>query len=91
MRHLVEREIFIDNLLVRVHLIFKMGRPALRHGQTLHLPANRKPQTLNVRCHTRLLQAADWIYASVSEAFASVTPKSSMEHRARTPKYCARH
>ena len=27
-----EREIFIDNLLVRVHLIIKMGRPALRHG-----------------------------------------------------------
>ena len=27
-----EREIFIDNLLVRVHLIIGMSRPALRHG-----------------------------------------------------------
>ena len=27
-----EREIFIDNLLVRVHLIIEMRRPALRHG-----------------------------------------------------------
>ena len=27
-----EREIFIDNLLVRVHLIIEMSRPALRHG-----------------------------------------------------------
>jgi hypothetical protein len=26
-----EREIFIDNLLVRVHLIIEMSRPALRH------------------------------------------------------------
>ena len=41
-----EREIFIDNLLVRVHLIIKMSRPALRHGSVnflfqvaLHLPS----------------------------------------------------
>ena len=27
-----EREMFIDNLLVRVHLIIEMSRPALRHG-----------------------------------------------------------
>jgi len=27
-----EREIFIDNLLVRVHWIIEMSRPALRHG-----------------------------------------------------------
>jgi len=27
----LEREIFIDNLLVRVHLIIEMSRPALRH------------------------------------------------------------
>ena len=27
-----EREIFIDNLLVQVHLIIEMSRPALRHG-----------------------------------------------------------
>ena len=27
-----EREIFIDILLVRVHLIIEMSRPALRHG-----------------------------------------------------------
>ena len=27
-----EREIFIDNLLVRVHLIIEISRPALRHG-----------------------------------------------------------
>ena len=27
-----EREILIDNLLVRVHLIIEMSRPALRHG-----------------------------------------------------------
>ena len=27
-----EREIFIDSLLVRVHLIIEMSRPALRHG-----------------------------------------------------------
>ena len=27
-----EREIFIDNQLVRVHLIIEMSRPALRHG-----------------------------------------------------------
>jgi hypothetical protein len=27
-----EREIFIDNLLVRVHLIIEMSRPALRNG-----------------------------------------------------------
>ena len=27
-----EKEIFIDNLLVRVHLIIEMSRPALRHG-----------------------------------------------------------
>ena len=27
-----EREICIDNLLVRVHLIIEMSRPALRHG-----------------------------------------------------------
>ena len=25
-------EIFIDNLLVRAHLIIEMSRPALRHG-----------------------------------------------------------
>ena len=30
--NLGEREIFIDNLLVRVHLIIEMSRPALRHG-----------------------------------------------------------
>ena len=28
-----EREIFIDNLLVRVHLIIDMSGPALRHGR----------------------------------------------------------
>jgi len=28
----LEREIFIGNLLVRVHLIIEMSRPALRHG-----------------------------------------------------------
>jgi hypothetical protein len=28
----LEREISIDNLLVRVHLIIEMSRPALRHG-----------------------------------------------------------
>ena len=28
-----EREIFIYNLLVRVHLIIEMSRPALRHGR----------------------------------------------------------
>ena len=28
----MEREIFIDNLLVRAHLIIEMSRPALRHG-----------------------------------------------------------
>ena len=28
----LEREIFIDNLLVRVHLIIERSRPALRHG-----------------------------------------------------------
>ena len=28
----VEREIFLDKLLVRVHLIIKVSRPALRHG-----------------------------------------------------------
>ena len=27
-----EREIFIDNLLVRVHLLIEMRRPALRQG-----------------------------------------------------------
>jgi len=27
-----EREIFIDNLLVRVHFIIEMSRPALRRG-----------------------------------------------------------
>ena len=27
-----EREIFIDNLLVRVHLIIEMSGPTLRHG-----------------------------------------------------------
>ena len=27
-----ETETFIDNLLVRVHLIIKMSRPALHHG-----------------------------------------------------------
>ena len=27
-----EREIFIDSLLVRVHVIIEMSRPALRHG-----------------------------------------------------------
>ena len=27
-----EREIFVDNLLVRVHLIIEMSRPALRDG-----------------------------------------------------------
>jgi len=27
-----EREIFNDNLLVRVHLIIEMSKPALRHG-----------------------------------------------------------
>ena len=27
-----EREIFVDNLLVRVHLIIEMSRPALRQG-----------------------------------------------------------
>ena len=29
--HGVEREIFIDNLLVLVHLVIEMSRPALRH------------------------------------------------------------
>ena len=29
---IAEREIFIDNLLVRVHLIIETSRPALRHG-----------------------------------------------------------
>ena len=29
-----EREIFIDNLLVRVHLIIEMSRSALRHGSS---------------------------------------------------------
>ena len=28
----LEREAFIDSLLVRVHLIIEMSRPALRHG-----------------------------------------------------------
>ena len=44
-----EREIFIDSLLVRVHLIFEMSRPALRHGSlnslfqvALHLPPELK-------------------------------------------------
>ena len=43
---LTEREIFIDNLLVRVHLIIDMSRPALTHGSlnplsqvALHLPS----------------------------------------------------
>ena len=31
-RGCAEREIFIGNLLVRVHLIIEMSRPALRHG-----------------------------------------------------------
>ena len=31
-RKVREREIFIDNLLVRVHLIIEISRPALRHG-----------------------------------------------------------
>ena len=31
-RACTEREIFIDILLVRVHLIIEMSRPALRHG-----------------------------------------------------------
>ena len=42
-----EREIFIDNLLVRVHLIIEMSRPALRHGNlsflfrvALYLPSS---------------------------------------------------
>ena len=41
-----EREIFIDNLLVRVHLLIEMSRPALRYGSlnslfqvALHLPS----------------------------------------------------
>ena len=34
-----EREIFIDNLLVRVHLIIEMSRPALRHGSLISGPA----------------------------------------------------
>ena len=41
-----QREIFIDNLLVRVHLIIEMSRPALRHGsvnslfqEALYLPS----------------------------------------------------
>jgi hypothetical protein len=41
-----EREIFIDNLLVRDRLIIEMSRPALRHGSlnslfqvALHLPS----------------------------------------------------
>ena len=28
----LEGEIFIDNLLVRVHLLIEMSRPVLRHG-----------------------------------------------------------
>ena len=32
-----EREIFTDNLLVRVHFIIKMSRPALRHGSLISL------------------------------------------------------
>ena len=28
----IEREIFIGNLLVRIHMIIEMSRPALRHG-----------------------------------------------------------
>jgi len=50
---LEEREIFIDNLLVRVHLIIEMSRPALRHGSlkslfqvALYLPSS------NTRSHT---------------------------------------
>ena len=30
-RMVIEKD-FIDNLLVRVHLIIEMSRPALRHG-----------------------------------------------------------
>ena len=32
-----EREIFIDNLLVQVHFIIEMSRPALRHGSLTSL------------------------------------------------------
>jgi hypothetical protein len=32
LRLVSEREIFIDNLLVRIHLIIEMNRPALRRG-----------------------------------------------------------
>ena len=32
LKQIREREIFLDNLLVRVHLIIEMSRPALRHG-----------------------------------------------------------
>ena len=43
-----ERDIFIDSLLVRVHSIIEMSRPALRHGSlnslfqvALYLPSSK--------------------------------------------------
>jgi hypothetical protein len=52
-RLLAERVIFIDNLLVRVHLIIEMSRPALRHGSlsslfqvALYVPSYSVPTLL---------------------------------------------
>ena len=43
-----EREIYTDNLVIRVHFIIEMSRPALRHGSlnslfqvALYLPSSK--------------------------------------------------
>ena len=57
-----EREVFIDNLLVRVHLIIEMSRPALRHGSlnslfqaALYLPSWDTRKSLRVLLPARHL------------------------------------
>ena len=51
-----EREIFIDNLLVRVHLIIEMSRPALRHGSLNSLFLS----SLVFRSHLQMVARWEW-------------------------------
>ena len=57
-----EREIFIENLLVRVHLFIEMSRPALRHGSlnSLFQVALYLPSTLRKRAFVLDFRIRGW-------------------------------
>ena len=88
----VEREIFIDNLLVRVHLIIEMSRPALRHVSLNFLcqvalyrgtPLQGYPFRCPLRLHYRGTPIYGYQSANPSEAepgffLASLPPRKSL-------------